>query len=71
MSTPPHETPPASEREPQGTGLLAALMTILALAPLGAVGGAVVAYKLGADMALFALGGALAGTLVALFTRSR
>jgi energy-converting hydrogenase Eha subunit A len=71
MSTPPRETPPLSGREPQGPRLLSAVMTVLALAPVCAVGGAVIAYKLGADMAPWALGGALVGILVALFSQSR
>jgi hypothetical protein len=66
MSTPPH-----SEREPEGSRLLSAVMTVLALAPVCAVGGALLAYKFGADMAVGALGGAFVGILIALVSRSR
>jgi len=71
MSYPTRQTPPPPERGPSGPRLLAAVMTILALAPLGAVGGALLAYKFGKDMATFALGGAVIGAFVALITRSR
>jgi hypothetical protein len=50
---------------------LVALMTILALVPLGAVVGVIVGAKVGGDLTTYALGGAVGGFLVALWTKNR
>ncbi len=69
MSTPPQQTPP--DGGPGGTRLLSALLTILALAPVGAVGGVLVSYKFGGDTTLYALCGGFLGTLAAMLSRSK
>jgi hypothetical protein len=71
MSTPTRPVPPPSEGEPEGPGLLTAVLTVIALAPFCAVAGMLVGYKLGGDTGLFALGGALLGTLFALVIRNK
>jgi hypothetical protein len=76
MSTPPEQRQaeqrqPAPDDQVPGSGFLSAIMTIVALAPLGAVVGMVIAYKVNGDAALFALCGAAAGTLWAMVIRNK
>jgi uncharacterized Tic20 family protein len=61
----PRATPP----RPQGF-FLAALLTLIALVPFGAVLGYVVAVKFGQDRIPFALFGALLGALAAWWKRA-
>jgi hypothetical protein len=67
-SVPTRIFPPATLPGPQGA-LLAALLTLLALVPLGAVVGYVVAVKFGQDHILFTLVGALLSAIVAWWKR--
>jgi hypothetical protein len=59
---------PAHLRRPQGT-VIVALMTLIALVPLGAVFGFVIAVKFGQDRVLLALVGALVGVLLSWWKR--
>ncbi|HEX5269101.1 MAG TPA: hypothetical protein VFW33_01375 [Gemmataceae bacterium] len=64
-AVPTRIVPPAAlPRRPRGV-ILAGVLTLIALAPLGAVLGFVVALKFGQDAVLFALLGGLLGALFA------
>ncbi len=71
MSTPPPQQQPLPDEPAPGSGFLGAVLTIVALAPLGAVIGMVISYKAGGDPGLFALCGAAFGFLFALLVRNR
>jgi hypothetical protein len=60
--------PPVSLPGPQGA-LLSALLTLLALVPIGAVLGYVLAVNFGQDRILFILFGALLGAIFAWWKR--
>jgi hypothetical protein len=55
----------------RGVLLVSGLMTMIALVPLAAVLGYVIAVKLGRDPSLFVLCGALLGALYSLWKRNR
>jgi hypothetical protein len=67
-SVPTRIFPPATLPAPQGA-LLAALLTLLALVPFGAVLGYVVAVNFGQDRILLALVGALLGAMFSWWKR--
>lgn len=65
---PTRTLPAAPYPRPQGA-LLAALLTLIALVPVGAVLGYVLAVKLGQDRVLFVLFGALFGAVLSWWKR--
>jgi hypothetical protein len=71
MSTPPEKRQPLPDEQVPGSGFLSAVLTIIALAPLGAVIGMVFSYRVGGDPAIYALCGAGVGLLLALVVRNR